>query len=196
MLSEQVNPRALIAKYERDDLNQQWRKESLRLYGVQVKEKETNEELMQTVLTKIAEADVPISEEDISVCHRQGAVKDGMQPILVKFVRRNKRNEVLSKNAKDKLRAKGLGAREDLTPLRSKLLQVMRDSDLVDSVRVSNGKLYAYKEKSDGKFAKIRCVTTPDDRFKLGIQAVDYEQLGLTKYMVDDEDDSDEDMFD
>ena len=87
---------------------------------------------MQTVLTKIAEADVPISEADISVCHRQGAVKDGMQPILVKFVRRNKRNEVLSKNVKDKLRAKGLGAREDLTPLRSELLQVMRDSDLVD----------------------------------------------------------------
>ena len=39
-----------------------------------------------------------------------------------------------------------MGAREDLTPLRSKLLQVMRDSDLVDSVRVSNGKLCAYKE--------------------------------------------------
>ena len=177
-------------------INQQGRKESLRLYGVQVKEKETNEELMQTVLTKIVEADVPISEADISVCHRQGAVKDGMQPILVKFVRRNKRNEVLSKNAEDKLRAKGMGAREDLTPLPSKLLQVMRDSDLVDSVRVSNGKLYAYKEKPGGKFAKIGCVTTPDDLFKLGIQAVDYEQLGLTKYMVDDEEDSDEDMFD
>ena len=112
MLSEQVNPRALIAKYEHDDLNQQGRKESLRLYGVQVKEKETNEELMQTALKKIAEADVPISEADISGCHRQGVVKDGMQPILIKFVRRNKRNEVLSKNAK--LRAKGLGAREDL----------------------------------------------------------------------------------
>ena len=69
MLSEQVNPRALIAKYECDDLNQQGRKESLRLYGVQVKKKETNEELMQTVLMKIAEADVPISEADISVCH-------------------------------------------------------------------------------------------------------------------------------
>ena len=73
-----------------------------RLYGVEAKETETNEELMQTVLKKIAEADVPIS--DISVYHRQGAVKDGMQPILVKLVRRNKRNEVLSKNAKDKLR--------------------------------------------------------------------------------------------
>ena len=62
-----VNPRVLIAKYEHDDLNQQGRKESLRLYGLQVKEKETNEELMQTVLTKIAEADIPISEADISV---------------------------------------------------------------------------------------------------------------------------------
>ena len=73
----------------------------------------------------------------------------------------------------------------------------MRNSDLVDSVRVSNGKLCAYKEKRkpDGKVAKIGWVTTPDDLFKLGIQAVDYEQLGLTKYVVD-EDDSDEDMFD
>ena len=119
-----------------------------------------------------------------------------MQPILVKFVRRNKRHEVLSKNAKDKLRAKGMGACEDLTPHRSKLLQVMRDSDLVDSVCVSNGKLFAYKEKPDGKFAKIGCITTPDDLFKLGIQAVNYEQQGLTKYMVDDEEDNNEDMFD
>ena len=69
------------------------------------------------------------------------------------------------------------------------------DSDLVDSVRVSNGKLHVYKEKPDGEFAKIGCVTIPDDIFKLGIQAVDYEQLGLTKYMVDEED-SGGDMFD
>ena len=77
-----------------------------------------------------------------------------------------------------------MGAHEDLTPLRSKLLQVMRDSDSIDSVPVSNGKLYAYKENPDRKFAKIECVTTPAYFFKLGIQAVNYEQLGLTKYMV------------
>ena len=73
---------------------------------------------------------------------------------------------------------------KDWEHMRILLLFVLSDSDSIDSVPVSNGKLYAYEENPDRKFAKIECVTTPAYFFKLGIQAVNYEQLGLTKYMV------------
>ena len=59
MLSEQINPRALIANYEHSNLNQQGSKESIKLY----------EELMQTVYKNITKADVSISEVDIFMCH-------------------------------------------------------------------------------------------------------------------------------
>ena len=65
-----------------------------------MREKETNQKLRETVLKKIAEAKVKISAEDISVCHRQGAVKGGMQPILIKFAKLHKRDVFLTKKSK------------------------------------------------------------------------------------------------
>ena len=38
---------------------------------------------------------------------------------------------------------------EDLTALHAKLLKMMINSDMVDSVIVSNGKLYVYKKHRD-----------------------------------------------
>ena len=67
------------------------------------------------------------------------------QSILVKFVWRNKRNEILDK--KKELREKGLSVQEDLTPLRARMLKLMVESDVIDSVQVTNGKLYAYKKE-------------------------------------------------
>ena len=181
ILAKRVNDKALTAKYERDDLEQQGRKDSLRLYGVSCPEDETNEALITTVVDKISQAEIDISESDISVCHRQGKKVAGKQPILVKFARRNKRNEVLDK--KKKLREKGLSVQEDLTQLRARMLKLMVESDVIDSVRVTNGKLYAYKREGQ-RYVKIGCVTNPHDLSGVGID-VDYEYLGLAKYMVE-----------
>ena len=105
-LAEKVNNKALVAKFERDDLQQQGRKDTLRIYEVNCPDDETNEDLLATVVEKISEADIEISQNYISVCHCQGRKQEGQQPILVKFVRRNKRNEVLRK--KKDLRNKGV----------------------------------------------------------------------------------------
>ena len=74
---------------------------------------------------------------------------------------RNKRNEVQTK--KKELCNNRCSVQEDLAALRANLLKMMINSDFVDSVRVSNGKLYAYK-KHGGKFKKIVCVTNPSYR--------------------------------
>ena len=179
-LEGKVNSAALLSKYERDDIEQQGRKESLRMFGVRCPDGETNENLIKTVVQKISNVNIDIDEKDISVCHRQGAKVDGKQPILVKFISRNKRNEVLNK--KKELRINGCSVQEDLTALRAKLLKMMINSDFVDSVRVSNGKLYAYK-KHGVKFEKIGCVTNPGDLLAIGFQDIDYEYLGLVKYL-------------
>ena len=89
-LTEKVNNKALGAKFERDDLEQQGRKDSLRIYRVNCPDDETNEDLIATVVEKISEVDIEIFQNDISVCHPQGRKQEGKQPILVKFVRRNK----------------------------------------------------------------------------------------------------------
>ena len=151
------------------------------MFGVHCPDGKTNENLFKTVVQKISNVNIDIDEKDISVCHRQGAKVDGKQPILVKFISRNKRNEVLNK--KKELRNNGCSVQEDLTALRAKLLKMMINSDYVDSVRVSNGTLYACKKHGD-KFDKIGCVTNPGDLLAIGFPDIDYEYLGLVKYFV------------
>ena len=160
----------------------------MRLYGAPNDEDEKNSDLLNTVVKSISEGNVVIKEEDISVCHRQGPKVSGKQPILVKFVRRNKRNEVLDK--KKELRQRGFSVQEDLTPLRAKLLKTLVNSDLADSVRVSNGKLYAYKKQHDNKYKKIGCVTNPGDLLELGFEFIDYGGLGLARYLIPTEESS------
>ena len=58
-------------------------------------EDETNEALTTTVVDKISQAEI-----DISVCHRQRKKVAGKQLVLVKFLLRNKRNEILNKKKK------------------------------------------------------------------------------------------------
>ena len=71
VLAKRVNDKALTAKYERDDLEHQGRKDSLRLYRVSCPEDETNEALTTIVIDKISQAEIDISEIDISASHRQ-----------------------------------------------------------------------------------------------------------------------------
>ena len=96
VLAKRVNDKAFTANYEWDDLEQQGRRNSPGLYEVSCPEDETNEALTTTDV-KISQAEIDISENDISVCHQQRKKVARKQLVLVKFVRRNKRNEILNK---------------------------------------------------------------------------------------------------
>ena len=51
-LAEKVNNKALVAKFERDNLKQHGPKDSLRIYGVNGPDDETNEDLIATTVEK------------------------------------------------------------------------------------------------------------------------------------------------
>ena len=132
-------------------------------------------------MEKICEADIEISQNNISVCDCQGRKQEGKQPILVKFICFNKRNEVQGK--KKDLRNKGVSVQEDLTQVRAKMLKFMVNSNAVNSVGVTNGKIYAYRKEGQ-KYVKLGCTTKPEDLLAVRIEA-DYDFLGLTKYIVE-----------
>ena len=93
VLVERVNDQALPAIYEQDDLEQQKRKDSLRIYRVSFRDDETKDSLITTVVDKISQVENDISESDIYVCAPPARVRwkgAGKQPILIKFVRRKK----------------------------------------------------------------------------------------------------------
>ena len=92
---------------------------------------------------------------------------------------------------KKELRQRGFSIQEDLTPLRAKLLKTLVNSNLVDSVRASNGKLYTYKKEHDNKY-KISCMTNPGYLLELGFEFIDYEGLGLARYLIPTEESSDD----
>lgn len=67
-------------------------------------------------------------KEDIAACHRVGKTKGGPRPILVKFVSRRKRRELMlkKKGLKGKEGYNGVFVGDDLTPLHSRLLGMVK----------------------------------------------------------------------
>ena len=83
--------------YENDRLQQYSRRESVRIFGIRQAEGETAEQVEQKALGVFKEAGADVKEEDIAAVHRVGKVGRGLRPILVKFVSRRKRREVMEK---------------------------------------------------------------------------------------------------
>ena len=88
----------------------------------------------QKALGVFKEAGADVKEEDIAAVHRVGKVGMGLRPILVKFVSRRKRREVMEKkkSLKGKDGYQKVYINDDLTPLRAKLLALVKRLDNVD----------------------------------------------------------------
>ncbi|KAL8621365.1 hypothetical protein ACOMHN_053386 [Nucella lapillus] len=83
--------------YENDRMNQYTRRESLRIAGVAVQQGETALDVKQKALKVFADAVVAVVPDDIAAVHRAGKARSGTQPVLVRFVSRRKRREVMEK---------------------------------------------------------------------------------------------------
>ena len=119
--------------YENDRLQQYSRRESVRIFGIRQAEGETAEQVEQKALGVFKEAGADVKEEDIAAVHRVGKVGRGLRPILVKFVSRRKRREVMEKKSlKGKDGYQKVYINDDLTPLRAKLLALVKRLDNVD----------------------------------------------------------------
>ena len=81
--------------YENDKLQQYSRRESVRVFGIPCAQNETAESVEEEAIKVFKDTGVELVKEDIAVVHRVGKENKGSKPILVKFVSRRKRNEVM-----------------------------------------------------------------------------------------------------
>lgn len=112
---ELVSARKSNEKLAAENKQLQIKMEELELYSrannLEIKGVPDEGEPLDTV-QKICEAvGEPVSREDIDICHRVGTNKPGVKNIVVRFVRRDKRNSVLAKAKKARLSTAALGFR-------------------------------------------------------------------------------------
>ena len=171
--------------YENDALQQYSRRESVRILGIKQVNGETPQEIETKTLAVLNRTGVNIKPEDVAACHEVGKPKDGKRAIIVRFVSRKKRAELMK--AKKELNnindMKGIFVNDDLTPLRARLLGYIKELDQVARAWTVDGRIYAAKKcpvglPDDQRPPPVR-VENPDDLFKLGEDNINFERLGL-----------------
>ncbi|MPC78007.1 hypothetical protein E2C01_072478 [Portunus trituberculatus] len=142
-------------RYKNDRLEQYTRKDNLRIFGIEEEPDEDKDILQAKVIEVAANVGVKLEADDISIAHRLGKVGDRSRPVIVRFCYRKKRNAVV-KNKK-------IYINEDLTPLRSTLMKMVKEQEAVRNVTSRNGKILAWLEDKERPVK----ITTPDDLFKV-----------------------------
>ena len=164
--------------YENDRLQQYTRRENVRISGIAEVD---GENLKLKIIELGDEMGLSITERDINAVHRLGPARQGARSraIIVRFFARDIKHDFLvNKNKlKDKEAYRNVYINEDLTPLRSKLLQYAKRQDGVDSAYTREGKVIC--RIRDGSRVTVE---SPDDLFKLGLTNIDYAALGLSAF--------------
>jgi hypothetical protein len=169
--------------YENDRLQQYSRRESVRVFGIPTEAGESAESVEEKAMRVFKDAGMEMKKEDIAVAHRVGKENKGSKPILVKFVSRRTRNEVMraKKSLKGKQAYKNVYINDDITPLRSRLLGYVKKLEVVHRAWTVDGRIYCALKGGDPKLQKPVIIETPDDLFRLpGVKGVDYAALGLS----------------
>ena len=174
----------LLMCYKNDRLEQHSRRETIKVVGLKEEEGEDTE---QKVLGIFKALHADITPADVSVVHRTGGRKRKGRLILVRFVSRKKRKEVMQKKKvlKDKPEYAGVYVFDDLTTLRAKMLYYLKKKvPVVENAWTIDGRIHCTKKRvpdlsereSPGR---IFTIDTPDVLFKLGVDAVDFKELGF-----------------
>ena len=191
---EKAKANIRVNKYENDRLEQYTRRENVRIHNLPVVEGQTLTETVVETLNDMfnhgAEADPPfqVNEKDISVCHRvnRKQEKDGddvetvasRKQTIVRFVSRRVVNNVykFKKNLKemDKYKKDNVFITDDLTQLRLKLKAMVRNTEGVTKVYTRDGNIHCDKDGSH------HVISSPDDLFDLGVDEINYVELGLS----------------
>lgn len=119
---------------------------------------------------------VEILNGDINVVHRSGPRGIRPRQIICRFVSRDTKIELLKskKKLRDSDDYKNVFMHEDLTPLRAKLLKVVKEQTNVKSVFTREGIIHC--NLHNGSHIIIE---SPDDLFRLGFDGINYDELGL-----------------
>lgn len=152
-----------------DELEQYQRLNNLEIRGI------AEEADAVKIVEKIGEVlEVSISEKDIDTCHWVPTPKPGVQNIVVRFVQRSKRNDLLSKARKKKLTCTDLELSSD-RPLYINEHLTQRNKELLSAANLkkkevdwkfvwtSNGRILARKDET----SKVLRIASLDDLSKM-----------------------------
>ena len=172
--------------YQNDKLEQYTRRENVRINGVPEEVGESADSSEKKALAVLRETGAVVNDFDLAACHRVGGKpRSGPRGIIVRFVSRRKRTEVMKgkKNLKGKPDFLNIYINDDLTVLRAKLLGYVKSLPDIDRVWTIEGKIFALKKSPPGVTPPARprpyVIESPDGLFDLELDSVDYEKLGL-----------------
>ncbi|KAL8625812.1 hypothetical protein ACOMHN_012404 [Nucella lapillus] len=181
--------------YENDRLQQYSRRESIRIHGIKTATGETAESVEKKALEVFTAVGADVKPEDLAAVHRAVKEKKGSRPILVKFVSRRKRREVMERKKvlREKEEHRGTYLNDDLTPLRARLLGMVQRLDGIQKAWTVDGRIFCLKRMPVGLAVQQKPVLleTSDDLFsKLGVELTseDFRNLGLAHLMTFEED--------
>ena len=176
----EMNPTLLINQYKQDDLDQNMRRENLRITGLPEggEGEETEEVLINKMCTLAKEVEVEMPPECISSCYRIGKTGSGgkARQSFVRFTTRRMRDKLYDARfkLKGKVQYKGVFLNEDLTPLRYALLMRAKNTPAVKGVTTRHGNVIC--KMGDNDFVTLR---SPDDLFDIGCDDVKYNDFKL-----------------
>ena len=163
--------------FEIHRLEQYTRKENVRIAGLPESDGENTTELIVNMAKAIG---VEISTADISVSHRLPQRNTQRpRPIIAKFVRREKKTEVMKakKNLKSKQEYKGVYIDDDLTQMRGKIMKALREDSNIKRCWSIDGKIFCRVLEKGNEITKV--VDSPEHLFKLGWPESKVKELGL-----------------
>ena len=134
-----------------NDAEQHGRKWNLRVFNLPEPRTDQEPETGAACIKKCCKTSsemvgVPVVEADIEVAHRLGVRfprQDRSRPIIVRFLSRKKKDEVLTNRRKRKGNKQRIAIGEDLTPLNYKLLKEAKEHSATLDAWSSNGKIIA-----------------------------------------------------
>ena len=172
-----------VLTFENDKLHQYSRRENVRIFGIPVDATETAETTEKKTLEVLNKTGVSVTDKDISACHRLGKASNGSRPVIVRFVSRRKRTEIMRKKKVLREKTDKIYINDDLTPLRAKLLKYVKGLPNTDKVWTVDGKIMCTRRTAPGHSqldnARPIVIESPDDLFLLGVDSVDWVKLGL-----------------
>ena len=149
-------------KFEVDKLEQYSRRENLRIVGLPTTE---NENVLEKVLEFGQDLGVDLSKEDVSTAHRVKSKGKRGDPILVRFVRREKKQEMMRLKKRLREEKKEIYLEEDLTRMRAAMFFELRRDEGIHSAWTHEGTIFC---KTSATQARGIPVDSPDDLFHLG----------------------------
>lgn len=156
-------------KFEIDRLEQYSRKDNVKVVGIPETEGENCVEKVKELGRSIG---VDLQDNDISVAHRVKSRGKRGNPMIVRFVRRESKVQMMMNKRKLKEQKKDIYIQEDLTQLRGKMLWMVKQDEGTEAAWARDGKVHCLLKEPcrhlDGTTSKKVILDSPEDLFAIG----------------------------